>query len=143
MTSPAMGHDAARTRGLPLGLPLSLELGGRRFATAALVTTILGFAAVSVVLTATSDHVQHPTATALYYGYLVGVTLLAALYWRVRRPPSRFAFLLAAVGASPGLVSWQGAGWPPAFHLAVLAHARSFTPALLLFLAVPRGRPAA
>jgi signal transduction histidine kinase len=123
-----------------LGLPASLALGGRRIRNGALLMAIVALAAVSAVLAATSGHVQHPTATALYYGYLVAASLLAAVCWHVRRPSSSFGLLLAAFGLSAWAISWQSSDWPLPFDLAVLADAVYFTLTYYLFLAFPSGR---
>jgi hypothetical protein len=61
--------------------PRLLKVWGRSLSVAGAVVSILALACVSVVLAATSDHVEHPTATALYYGYLVAASLLVGLYW--------------------------------------------------------------
>jgi hypothetical protein len=79
---------------------------GRSVNLAAAVLAILAFASVSVVLSATSDHVERPTATALYYGSLVATSLLAALFWFLRRPGSTFGLLLALFGVCVWVVSW-------------------------------------
>src|SRR3954454_15689440 len=123
-----------------LGLPASLALGGRRVRTGAFVMAIVALAAVSAVLAATSGHVQHPTATSLYYGYLVAASLLAALCWHLRRPSSSFGPLLAAFGLSAWAISWQSSVWPLPFDLAVLADAVYFTLTYYLLLAFPSGR---
>src|SRR3954463_4979136 len=123
-----------------LGLPASLALSGRRVRTGAFVMAIVALAAVSAVLAATSGHVQHPTATSLYYGYLVAASLLAALCWHVRRPSSSFGPLLAAFGLSAWAISWQSSDWPLPFDLAVLADAVYFTLTYYLLLAFPSGR---
>jgi hypothetical protein len=123
-----------------LGLPASLALSGRRIRTGAFVMAIVALAAVSAVLAAMSGHVQHPTATSLYYGYLVGASLLAALCWHVRRPSSSFGPLLAAFGLSAWAISWQSSDWPLPFDLAVLADAVYFTLTYYLLLAFPSGR---
>src|SRR3954454_22052979 len=123
-----------------LDLPASLALGGRRIRTGAFGMAIVALAAVSAVLAATSGHVQHPTATSLYYGYLVAASLLAALCWHVRRPSSSFGPLLAAFGLSAWAISWQSSDWPLPFDLAVLADAVYFTLTYYLLLAFPSGR---
>src|SRR3954469_8367933 len=123
-----------------LGLPASLALGGRRIRTGAFGMAIVARAAVSAVLAATSGHVQHPTATSLYYGYLVAASMLAALCWHLRRPSSSFGPLLAAFGLSAWAISWQSSDWPLPFDLAVLADAVYFTLTYYLLLAFPSGR---
>ena len=106
----------------------------------AAVLAILALAGVSVVSAATSDHVEHPTATALFYGYLVAASLLVGLYWFLRRPGSAFGPLLAAFGVSIWVVSWQSSDWPLAFDIGVLAEAVAFVLTFYLLLAFPSGR---
>jgi hypothetical protein len=71
----------------------------------AAVLAVLALASVSVLLAATSDHVERPTATALYYGYLVAASMLVGLYWFVRRPGSAFGPLLVVFGVAVWVVS--------------------------------------
>lgn len=106
----------------------------------ATVLAILALAGVSVVAAATSDHVEHPTATALFYGYWVTASLLVGLYWFLRRPGSAFGPLLAAFGVSVLVVSWQSLDWALAFDIGVLAEAVTFVLTFYLFLAFPSGR---
>jgi signal transduction histidine kinase len=104
------------------------------------VLAILALAGVSVVLAATSDHVEHPTATALYFGYLVAASLLVGLYWFLRRPGSAFGVLLGVFGVTTWVVSWQSSDWALAFDIGVLAEAVFFVLTFYLFLAFPSGR---
>ena len=103
-----------------LDVPSPVELGERRIATGSAVLAILAFAGVSVLLAATSNHVPHPTATALYYGYLVATSLLVGLCWLIRRPGSTFGLLLGAFGLAVWVVSWQSSDWPLLFDVGVL-----------------------
>ena len=72
--SPGTRQPSSWAVGMPLGGaaavgPQTRSLGAA--AVTAAVMAILALAGVSVVAAATSDHVEHPTATALFYGYLV------------------------------------------------------------------------
>jgi hypothetical protein len=91
-------------------------------------------------LAATSDHVEHPTATALYYGYLVAASSLVGLYCHLRRPGSAFGPLLALFGVTTWVVSWQSSDWALAFDIGVLAEGVFFVLTFSLFLAFPSGR---
>jgi signal transduction histidine kinase len=117
-----------------------LRVAGRSLSVTAAVFGILALACVSVVLAATSEHVEHPTATALYYGWLVAASLLVGLYWSLRRPGSAFGPLLAVFGAAVWVVSWQSSDWALAFDLGVLAEGVGFVLTIYLFLAFPSGR---
>lgn len=116
------------------------RVAGWRVRVTAAVLAILAMAGVSVALAATSDHVEHPTATALYYGWLVAASLLGGLYWFLRRPGSAFGALLAGFGVSAWLVSWQSSNWALAFDIGVLAESVVFVMTFYLFLAFPSGR---
>ena len=118
----------------------SVGMPGGAVGVTAAVLAILVLAGVSVVSAATSDHVEHPTATALYQGYMVAASLLVGLYWFVRRPGSAFGPLLAAFGLSSWVVSWQSFDWPLVFDIGVLAEAVAFVLTFYLFLAFPSGR---
>jgi signal transduction histidine kinase len=106
----------------------------------AAVMSILVLAGVSVGLAVTSHHVEHPTATAWYYGYLVAASLLVGWYWYLRRPDSAFGRLLALFGVTVWLVSWQSSDWALAVDLGVLAEAVGLVLTFYLLLAFPSGR---
>jgi signal transduction histidine kinase len=108
----------------------------QRLAAAAIVPMV----AVTTWLVVTSEHLERPLAAALYWSYLIAASMAIGLYWWMRRPASRFGPLLVAFGALVWVVSWQGADWPLAFDLAVLAEAPAFLLTFYLFLAFPMGR---
>ncbi len=94
----------------------------------------------AVWLALASDHLERPTATALYRAYLTAAPMLIGLYWWRRRPASRFGPLLVAFGVVAWVVSWQSSDWPLAFNLGVLAEAPYTILTFALFLAFPSGR---
>ena len=112
----------------------------RPLGVAAAVALALAAAGVSVVLGATSDHVARPAAVAIYYGFLVTTSVLAALYWSLRRPESRLGRLLAIFAATAWVVSWQSSDWPLAFDIGVLAEGPFLILTFYLLLAFPTGR---
>jgi signal transduction histidine kinase len=122
----------------PPGHPDAVTL--RRTAVTGAVLAFVALALVTVLLAARSEHVEFPTATALYYGYLVAVSSLVGLYWFVRRPESSFGLLLGMFGLTTWVVSWQSSDWPLAFDLGVLAEAPFFVLTFSLFLAFPSGK---
>ncbi len=70
----------------------------QRVAAAAIVPMV----AVTVWLALSSDHLQRPVASALYWSYLTAAPMLIGLYWWVRRPASRFGPLLVTFDSSRG-----------------------------------------
>jgi signal transduction histidine kinase len=97
-------------------------------------------AALAFWLGVRSDRLAHPAATGLYSAYLVAVFGLTGLYWRLRRPVSRFGPLLMVFA----LLAWVGSGAStdaaPAFALGVVLEAPLTFLTFYLFLAFPSGR---
>jgi signal transduction histidine kinase len=101
---------------------------------------VVPLVASAVWLAATSDHVERPTATALYRGYLVAAPLLVGLYWWLRRPSSRFGPLLVGFGGMAWVYSLQSSDVPLLFVLGVVVEAPLLWLTFYLFLAFPMGR---
>jgi signal transduction histidine kinase len=106
----------------------------------ATMLAIVPLVASAVWLAATSEHVERPTATALYRGYLVAAPLLVGLYWWLRRPASRFGPLLVGFGGVAWVYSLQSSDVPLLFDLGVVAEAPALWFTFYLFLAFPMGR---
>ncbi len=106
----------------------------------AVATAIIPVAASAIWRAATSDHLERPTATALYRTYLAVAPMLVGLYWWRRRPASRFGPLLILFGITAWAVSWQSSDWPLLFDLGVLAEGPATVLTFYLFLAFPSGR---
>jgi signal transduction histidine kinase len=106
----------------------------------AVAVALVPMVAMTVWLAATSAHVEHPTATALYWSYFVAAHVLIGLYWWLRRPASRFGPLLVALGIVAWVVSWESSQWPLAFDLGVLAEGPGAFLTFYLLLAFPTGR---
>src|SRR4051794_2125518 len=87
-----------------------------------------------------SDHLERPVVTGVYYGYLTSAPMVIGLYWWTRRPASRFGPLLVAFGVSAWVVSWQSSDWPLVFDVGVLGDAALILLTFWLFLAFPSGR---
>jgi len=95
---------------------------------------------VTLSLGVTSDRLQRPLDAALYWSYLIAASMGIGLYWWRRRPASRFGPLLVVFGVLTWIVSWQGANFPLAFALGVVAEGPFFVLTFYLFLAFPMGR---
>jgi signal transduction histidine kinase len=106
----------------------------------AVAIAIIPVAASAIWLAVTSDHLERPTATALYRTYLAVAPMLVGLYWWRRRPASRFGPLLILFGITAWAVSWQSSDWPLLFDLGVLAEGPATVLTFYLFLAFPSGR---
>jgi signal transduction histidine kinase len=104
------------------------------------MVAVVPLVASAVWLAATSEHVERPTATALYRGYLVAAPLLVGLYWWLRRPASRFGPLLVGFGGLAWVYSLQSSDVPLLFDLGVLVEAPLVWLTFYLFLAFPMGR---
>ena len=106
----------------------------------AVAVAIVPMVAVTVWLAAASDHLQHPAATALYFGYLTAAPMAIGLYWWVRRPASRFGPLLVTFGVLTWVMSWESSDRALPFDLGVLLEGPMFWLTFYLFLAFPMGR---
>jgi signal transduction histidine kinase len=137
---------------IPTGSDGALVPGGGTVATAvrrivsvpgarvavAVATVPVGISAIW--LAASSAHLEHPTATALYRCYLAVAPMLVGVYWWHRRPANRFGPLLIAFGLVAWIISWQSSDWPLAFDLGVLAEGPLTFLTFYLFIAFPSGR---
>jgi signal transduction histidine kinase len=101
---------------------------------------VVPMVAVTVWLALTSEHLQRPVASALYFAYLTAAPMVIGLYWWVCRPASRFGPLLVAIGVLAWIISWQFSDWPLLFNLGVLVEGLFFWLTFYLFLAFPMGR---
>jgi hypothetical protein len=74
-----------------VGVRPLISLGVSRTTAQTLVATaIVPMIAVTVALALTSEHLQRPAASALYWSYLTAAPMTIGLLWWVRRPASRF-----------------------------------------------------
>ena len=134
--SPAeLQADAWIERARVVSMPVSARTAQRAVAAA-----IVPMLAVTVWLVATSDHLQRPVASALYWSYLTAAPMAIGLAWWIRRPASRFGPLLVTFGVLAWVVSWESSDWAPAFDVAVLFEGPAFWLTFYLFLAFPMGR---
>src|SRR4051812_44887905 len=132
-----------------LGLGVGEWIGTRPFfparisaATAqrVLAAAVVPMVATTVWLALSSDHLQRPAASVLYWSYLTAAPIAIGLYWWTRRPASRFGPLLAAFGVLSWVVSWESSNRPLPFDIGVLAEGPYFWLTFYLFLAFPMGR---
>jgi signal transduction histidine kinase len=94
--------------------------------------SLVPVAVSALALSLTSDHLEHPGATAAYKAGLAVAHLLVGLLWWTRRPTSRIGPLLVVLGYLAWLLSWQSAEQPLVYTVGVLVEA----PAVLLNFAV-------
>jgi signal transduction histidine kinase len=106
----------------------------------ALGVAVIPMVAGTVWLALTSDHLQRPVASALYFAYLTAAPMVIGLYWWVCRPASRFGPLLVALGVLAWIMSWQFSDWPLPFNIGVLVEGLFFWLTFYLFLAFAMGR---
>jgi hypothetical protein len=78
-----------------------------------LTVAIVPMVAVSVWLALTSDHLQRPVVSALYWGYLTAAPMAIGLLWWNRRPASGFGPLLVGFGVLTWIVSCESSSRPP------------------------------
>jgi signal transduction histidine kinase len=112
----------------------------RRTLQLAAAVAVVPMAGSAVWLALTSDHLAHPTASALYTAYLIAAPMLIGLTWWRRRPASRFGPLLIIFGLIAWVYSWQSSDRALLFDLGVLADAPAFWLTFYLFVAFPMGR---
>jgi signal transduction histidine kinase len=101
---------------------------------------IVPMVALTVWLALSSDHLERPVASALYWSYLTAAPMMIGLYWWLRRPASRFGPLLVTFGFMAWVVSWESSNRPLPFDVAVLVEGPAFWLTFYLFLAFPMGR---
>src|SRR4051794_3907653 len=140
----SMRRSAALPTQAPVLLIASLS-GVRARVSATLAQRFVAVAIVPMVtltawLAVTSEHLEWPVASALFYGYLAASALGGGLYWWIRRPASGFGRWLVCLGVLTWVSSWQGADAPLPFGLGVLAEGPVFMLTVYLFLAFPMGR---
>jgi signal transduction histidine kinase len=120
--------------------PLFRPRVSARTAQRLVAVAIVPMVAVTVWLALSSDHLERPVASALYWSYLTAAPMMIGLYWWVRRPASRFGPLLVTFGVMAWVVSWESSNRPLPFDLGVLVEAPAFWLTFYLFLAFPMGR---
>jgi signal transduction histidine kinase len=97
-------------------------------------------AAAAVWLTLRADFLAHPGWLAVQKADLILGPVLTGLYWRRRRPNSRFAPLLIAVGflCAPYLLQSSASPW--AYNIGLIWEGVVYVGTLALILAFPTGR---
>ena len=97
-------------------------------------------AAAAVWLTLRADFLAHPGWLAAQKADIILGPVLTGLYWRRRRPRSRFGPLLIAVGLLSIPYILQSSAVPWAFSLGVVSEGLIYVATLALILAFPTGR---
>jgi hypothetical protein len=99
-----------------------------------------GAAAVAVWITLNADFLAHPGWLAVQKADMILGPVVTGLYWRRRRPRSRFASLLIAVGFLHVPYILQSSSAPLAFSFGVIWEGVIYVITLALILAFPTGR---
>jgi signal transduction histidine kinase len=107
---------------------------------AAIALGAVAAAAAAVWLTLRADFLAHPGWLAVQKADLVLGPVLSGLYWRRRRPRSRFGPLLIAAGFLSAPYLLQSASAPWAFSVGVAWEVVIYVATLWLILAFPTGR---
>jgi signal transduction histidine kinase len=107
---------------------------------AIVASAAIGAAAVAVWLTLSADFLAHPGWLAVQKADMILGPVLTGLYWRRRRPQSRFASLLIAVGFLHVPYILQSSSAPFAFSFGVIWEGVIYVITLALILAFPTGR---
>ena len=97
-------------------------------------------AAIAVWLTLRADFLAHPGWLAVQKADIILGPVLTGLYWRRRRPASRFGPLLIVVGLLSSAYILQSSSTPWAFSLGVISEGVIYVGTLALILAFPTGR---
>jgi signal transduction histidine kinase len=97
-------------------------------------------AAVAVWITLSADFLAHPGWLAMQKADMILGPVLTGLYWRRRRPHSRFASLLIVVGFLHVPYILQSSSAPFAFSFGVIWEGVIYVITLALILAFPTGR---
>jgi hypothetical protein len=126
----------------PRGGPAPTRSERGRFTRFEVVTASVAIvaAAAAVWLTLRADFLAHPGWLALQKADLILGPVLTGLYWHRRRPGSRFARVLIAVGFVNVPYVLHSSAQPWAFSLGVVSEGLVYTGTLAMILAFPTGR---
>ena len=103
-------------------------------------TASLVAAAAAVWLTLRADFLAHPGWLAVQKADLILGPVLTGLYWRRRRPHSRFWPVLIVAGFLSAIYILQSSATPWVFSLGVIWEGPIYVATLALILAFPTGR---
>jgi signal transduction histidine kinase len=141
LSLPAQPHNGAALHQAPIPVLTQVSVGvAPRAMQWSLGVAVVPMVAGTVWLALTSEHLQRPVASALYFAYLTAAPMLIGLYWWACRPESRSGPLLVALGVLAWIMSWQFSDWPLPFNIGVLVEGLFFWLTFYLFLAFPMGR---
>jgi signal transduction histidine kinase len=82
-----------------------------------LAAILSGFA---LLLALSTTHLEHPGANALVRPYLIASPILIGVFWKLRRPDSRFGLLLIVLGLAFFPVSWHASNDPLVHMLGIV-----------------------
>lgn len=105
----------------------------------------VGLAAIlggfALLLTLSTTHLEHPGANALVRPYLIASPILIGVFWKVRRPDSRFGVLLIVLGLVFVPIAWQASNHPLVHTLGVaFGDTLAVLATFYVALAFPEGR---
>jgi signal transduction histidine kinase len=115
-------------------------IAARRGVVAGLGVAGLLVAVGGALLLATSGHLVDPIAYGIQIGVMVLGTVVASLYWLVRRPGNRVGVILLALAVATAVMSLQGATQPLLHSLGVAVEPVFFLLAYYAVFAFPDGR---
>ena len=117
-----------------------IERGSASRSEAIVAGTAIVAAAVAVWATLSADFLAHPGWLAAQKADVILGPVLTGLYWRRRRPGSRFASLLIVVGFLHVPYILHSSSVPWAFSFGVMWEGVIYVATLALILAFPTGR---
>jgi signal transduction histidine kinase len=120
--------------------PADAPILARRGTVAAIATAGLLAAAGAGVLLATSAHLVDPRAYGLQVAAMILGTVVAALYWLVRRPGNRLGPALLTLALATAAISLQGVAQPLVHSIGVAADSAVFLLVYYVVFAFPDGR---
>ena len=96
-------------------------------------------AALSIFVSVTSPHLEHPGTVAIYKTYMTVASVLVGLLWWIRWPSNRIGPLLVLCGFLLCITSFKGIANPTVYNVGVAADAAFGIAHVYTILAFPSG----